>query len=143
MRRKYSDKEKARALAALDLNGGNVSGTSKQLKIPRSTLLLWSRDVAVSSDMPELRQEKKQELSALFENVARAYLGRAITTDAVAETKGKDAVIAAATATDKLQLLLGKPTEILSLHDKAKELAELIGPEFGDIPVEDNTHQTS
>jgi hypothetical protein len=54
-------------------------------------------------------------LDKLFEATARNYLMRANDPQAIADTKGKDAVIAAATALDKLRLLQGLPTEIIAV----------------------------
>ncbi len=111
MRRRYSDEERAAALAALKANGGNLELTSRQAGVPRNTLRRWAEhpEHAASS---QVRQEKMEELSVLFDRVARVYIGRALTDEAVSDTRGKDAVIAAATATDKKQLLGGKPTLI-------------------------------
>jgi transposase-like protein len=112
-KRQYSDKGKAEILAVLDSNKGNVSLTARQTGVPRATLQEW-RNGRISSDVPEIRQIKKEELSDVFERVARQYLDRALSDEATNDTKGKDAVIAAATATDKMQLLRGKPTAIVA-----------------------------
>lgn len=114
-RRRYSDKERAAALAALTANAGNVLRTSRDTGIPRKTLELWGKEQAGGNLLPGVADEcqgKKEELSAIFERVARIYLKHAEGDEIVAETKGKDAIIAAATATDKHQLLEGKPTQI-------------------------------
>ena len=73
-RRKYSDQDKAAALAVLDANGGNVLLTATQLRIPRKTLEAWSKQRGVHPDVAELRHEKRgdlaekieQELAAIF-----------------------------------------------------------------------------
>ncbi len=41
-KRRYSDQEKAEALAALDANGGNLLKTSEQIGIPRQTIQEWA-----------------------------------------------------------------------------------------------------
>lgn len=40
-RRRYSDSERAEALAALAANAGNRAKTARQLGIPRQTLAEW------------------------------------------------------------------------------------------------------
>lgn len=42
--RRYSDVERAEALAVLMANGGNLRQTSRQLKIPLTTLKQWAKD---------------------------------------------------------------------------------------------------
>jgi len=121
-RRRYSDKERAAVLAALLANGGNVLRTSRDTGIPRKTIELWGKEQSTGNLLPGVAAEcqgKKEELSAIFERVARIYLKHAEGDEIVAETKGKDAIIAAATATDKHQLLEGKPTQISSSTDGA------------------------
>lgn len=108
----YSDRQKAEALAALDSNKGNVSRTAKEINIPRKTLEMWAKARGVNNDVAEIRQHKKSDLADIFENIARTYLGEAAKDDKIAKTSGKDAIIAAATATDKMRLLRELPTDI-------------------------------
>jgi transposase-like protein len=110
-KRQYSDEDKAAALAALDANGGNLSRTAKEFDIPKTTLIEWRDGRNQHPVVSDLRTVKKQSLAELFEEAARAYIARALDTDAVSDTRGKDAIIAAATALDKLQLLTGQDTE--------------------------------
>jgi hypothetical protein len=65
MARKYSDKDKATALAALDANGGNAAKTARETKIPRATIQEWANG-RVSDDVPEIRHETKRELIDMF-----------------------------------------------------------------------------
>jgi transposase-like protein len=128
-RRQYTDRDRAATLAVLDTNNGNVSRTMRETGVPRTTLQKWAAGCGISSDVPELRQEKRRELGEIFEHVARLYLERAESADAVADTRGKDAIIAAATAFDKLQLTKGAPTSItanLSDEERAQKLAEIL-----------------
>jgi transposase-like protein len=62
MQRRYSDREKATALAVLDANNGDALATARQTGIPRSTLRRWVSG-SVSADVAGLRQEKKADLS--------------------------------------------------------------------------------
>lgn len=109
-KRSYSEDDKAAALARLDLNDGNITKTAKELRVPATTLRQWRDGEHVNAGVAKKRDLKKQSLVELFEEIARAYAARALDATAIADTRGKDAVIAFATATDKIQLLEGKPT---------------------------------
>ncbi len=64
---------------------------------------------------PEVQAQAEAALDDMFEGVARLYLKHAAQADVVGATKGKEAVIAAATAVDKMRLLRNLPTEIVGL----------------------------
>lgn len=130
-RRKYSDVEKAEAIAAVKSNGGNIFRTSQELKIPWATLADWVKNNRGTNDhLPErvleLREQKEQELSELCESVARKYLKQAGDEYVVAAVPGNLAMTAAGIAIDKAQLLRGQPTEITAVADRTTFLrAEL------------------
>jgi transposase-like protein len=107
--RQYQQVDKATALALLDENLGNVARTAKQLAISETTLRKWRDGKSVDG---VIVVEKKQELSELFERIARLYIRRAEAPAAVAATSGPQAVTAAAIATDKMRLLRNEPTSI-------------------------------
>jgi transposase-like protein len=125
-RRKYSDSQKANALAVLSANRGNVLRTSRELNIPERTLNDWSHlaenamnpnskrpvspDYAI--EIAQLREEKETDLADEYESVTRLYLNHAKKDKVIAETRGRDAVFSAAIATDKMQLLRNLPTSI-------------------------------
>lgn len=114
-KRKYSDVEKAEALAHLTANGNNLFRTSHELGIPYTTLTDWFKGTrGINESITEMREEKEQELAEIFENIARKYLKQAGDPWAIALTPGNVAVTAAAIATDKLQLLKGQPTSIIA-----------------------------
>ncbi|MGI8656384.1 MAG: transposase [Pyrinomonadaceae bacterium] len=129
-KRQYSESDKATALALLAANAGNITRTARETGFPATTLRQWRDGEHINEEVTQKRDQKKEELADLFERVTRVYLDRALAPDTVSETKGKDAVIAAATATDKMQLLKGAPTAInqtyLTDEQKAKKLAEII-----------------
>ncbi|HYD00890.1 MAG TPA: hypothetical protein VEB22_06650 [Phycisphaerales bacterium] len=128
-KRQYSDSDKATALAALDANGGNVRRTARETGIPEKTIADWRDGRGVVPEVAEIREEKKEALGDVFERVSRLYLERALSEDAVSETKGKDAVIAAATAADKMQLLRGRPTAIIA--QSAKDALAAVMRDYG------------
>lgn len=112
-KRKYSDIEKASALITLDSNGGNLFRTSQELQIPRKTLESWAKDRAGNNwSVAEMRQENTKSVADMFEGIVRKYLTHADDPFVIASTTGRDAIFAAAIATDKMQLLRGLPTSI-------------------------------
>lgn len=109
-RRQYSDAEKAESLAALDANGGNVSKTARDLGLPRKTLAQWAADRHIHQDVAELRQEKKIDLAARLEQIAR-QLAEAMP-EKMATANLQQVATSMGIAIDKMQLLRGQPTNI-------------------------------
>lgn len=133
--RSYTDREKSAALAALDANSGNVSATSKQLNMPRQTLIEWKEGRRLSTDVPELRQEKKRELADCFEELARESVETALRLQTHERTTLSMAATAAGIATDKMRLLRGESTDIteqkLANHRWAEEELQKLMRECG------------
>ncbi len=73
----YSDQQIAAALAALELNGGNITLTAEQQKISRITLRTW-RDaaLAVSTDLPLKRPDR--DYCALWADAQEIVLDAAV-----------------------------------------------------------------
>jgi len=131
-RRKYSDSQKANALAVLSANRGNVLRASRELGIPERTLNDWShlaenamnpnskRPISpdYAREIAHLREGKAAPLSDLFESAARKYLEHATNDEVVQATRGRDAVSSAAIATDKMQLLRNLPTSIVETVER-------------------------
>lgn len=132
-KRDYSSDDKAVALALLVANGGNVLRTAKELNMPEPTLRDWATG-QVNDVVRGKQDEKRRALGDLFEQCSRLYLDRAMTDAAIEDTKGKDAVIAAATAFDKQQLARGEATNITkdvserTHEDRANRILELVKP---------------
>lgn len=133
-KRSYSEADKATAIAMLESNGFNILKTSRETGIPPATITKWRDGKSINADVSQKYEEKAASLGELFEEVARLYLARAKNVDAVDETKGKDAVMAAAIATDKTQLLKGEATSITkdvtkSNEDRAERTFKLLKPQ--------------
>ena len=66
----YSESRVAEALAALELNGGNVKRTAIQLQIPRKTLESWRDQFAtvatVKRDLTAEKAERWAQIGPLF-----------------------------------------------------------------------------
>jgi len=144
----YTDDDRARAVALFQANGGNAKRTAQLLGVSRSTLRGWIgkiRTERVASTtgvarMPpaELVQDRSLELGNRFEDVAVLALGEGME-EAILKSSAKDRAVVAGIATEKAQLLKGRPTnrnETLSvqlvasvaLHDAGdRALTALIG----------------
>ena len=112
-KRRYSDRERAAALVALDLNQGNVYKTARQCGIPRKTLELWTKPESMYHGVADERQDQKEALADMFERIARAYGLHSLDAAVLAKTNGQQAVIGACAATDKMRLLREQPTSII------------------------------
>ncbi len=106
-RRKYSDEQKANALATLDANAGDLSKTARQVRVPRKTLEGWASG-RHGAPPAELRQEKKADLASMFESFAERVL-TLTTDDEIRAANVPQRFTAAGIAVDKAQLLRGKP----------------------------------
>jgi len=116
--RSYSDADKAKALIALDLNGGNVKYTAEQLNLPRKTLATWKDGNHINEDVVSIRHNKTQELANKFEDLANLYIGQAVLT--VDSAKGTNAITGAGIAVDKMRLLRGESTQNIAIHSIAE-----------------------
>jgi transposase-like protein len=131
LHRRYSDEERAACVAALTANRGNLSKTARICGVPRKTLAGWAAQKAneLPSGVAKLRHQKKNDLAQLFETLAERMLS--VANRKAQEMSGKDAVIAAAVAVDKMLLLRKQPTSInreldeMSDDDIDRELQEL------------------
>jgi transposase-like protein len=127
LQRRYSDEERANALAALAANGGNFAKTARDLGIPRRTLQDWHKGT-IHPEAAENSAPKKTALTEQFENLAYQMLEIAFAK--AAELDAKAATVAAATAVDKMLLLRGKPTSIydtpISDEERNQRLAALL-----------------
>lgn len=121
---KYTDEQRAEALAALEANGGNLSATHRVTGYPISTIKRW-RDEP-DPRLADLGNRKKADLSDKLEEIAYA-LADAIPGKIDAASLQTIAVSLGITI-DKLRLLKGEATEVTEVRgsDARRELAERI-----------------
>lgn len=134
---KYSDEYKADAVARMAAEGYPDKDAAAERVIAQlegiygfapvaRTLKRWAKnDVGAPPDKVVTR--KKDELADQFESIAKRYLTRAGALDAISETKGKDAITAAAIAVDKMRLLRNLPTEIVGVIPDISNAVEKSG----------------
>lgn len=130
----YTIEEKATAIAIVQRFGGMTQEALESIndalgrKVSTYTVHSWLSKTKTETKKPKNQNQKKETaptaemiheadlaLDDVFEGVARKYLTHASKDSVVLDTKGKDAVIAAATAVDKMRLLRGLPTEIVQV----------------------------
>lgn len=121
---KYTDAQRAEALAALQANGGNLSATSRATGIPFSTIKRW-RDEP-DPRLAELGEEKKADLGDRLESIANALVDAI--PEKIADAPLNHVSVALGIAIDKLRLLRGEATEVTEVRgsDAKRELAERI-----------------
>lgn len=103
-RRRYSDDERAAALAALAANGGNVQGTAKQLDLPERTLNHWANG-RVNPTVAKNGEERKKDLAAAIEDLAHKLVGHCSKDGTISKASLVQAATALGIAVDKLQAL--------------------------------------
>lgn len=156
----YTVDQKAKAIAIINRHDGQVTAEAlgyiqaiRGLKnVTKVTVLRWLKEAELPKNVtentpenvPNVTEKKRPVTQAdidaaevalddLFEKVARKYLGHALNSEVVKETKGKEAVIAAATATDKMRLLRNLPTEIVSILPEVLEALQRAGKNPYDV----------
>lgn len=125
-RHRYSDEDRANALAALAANGGNVNLTARQLGIPETTLRQWSKGQR-RPEAAQMSEGKKEPLAERFEGIAYALLDHA--GESLTDLNARDAIFSAAIAVDKMRLLREQPTAINkndNAHSMSAELNEYL-----------------
>jgi hypothetical protein len=121
-RRRWTDEDKATALAACEANDGNVLLTAKQLDIPKSTLYEWVNSRGVPETIPELRKEKKNQLADELETVA--YQLTAALVGKIDDASLQQTATSLGIVIDKMNRLRGEPTEI---SDRPIDLERIAG----------------
>lgn len=121
----YTEAQKAIAVEIVDRFNGEVSAVAlaevrvalQVSNLPKATVWRWlqSRETGKKALTPEAKAKAAQALDRVFEETARAYLTHALKEEVIAKTSGQAAVIAAATAVDKMRLLRNMPTEIVEI----------------------------
>ena len=120
---RYTDTDKAQALAKLEMNGGNVKKTARELGMPHSTLILWRRHAVEAGDVSvEAVTLQPTNWTAVREKAGNLYLNNArlaagIVRDNLEQLKGQElslgdtqrvAVIQGISADKAYDLLFGR-----------------------------------
>jgi transposase-like protein len=108
-RRRYSDEDRANALAALSANEGNIERTASQLGIPRKTLTNWAKGTN-HPEAAELGQQKRPALADAIELVAYQLVESM--PGKIPEANLRDVTVSLGIAVDKIRVLRDLPTAI-------------------------------
>lgn len=109
VKRVYSEREKGEALAILDACGRNFSQAARESGVPRATLQLWSQGKHTPGDVPEIRQEKKNDLYDLWKTLVDKAL--ALAPEKIHEAGFDSLIRAAGIGTDKMNNLRDRELE--------------------------------
>ena len=117
----YSDELKAETLAALEANQGNVARTSRETKVPASTIRDWRDGVGTRALSAELRDQKRESLSDRLSDIAENIL------DSISDKDIEKATLVQKTTAvgiliDKSRLLQNQPTEINETRQSVDDL---------------------
>jgi hypothetical protein len=131
--RQYTDEDRYIALAAVDLNGGNVYRTAVALDMPAKTLDDWvkarlKRMEERSVEFAKGRNEKRGDLAAKLEDVAHTIVEAM--PGKVAKATLSQSAVALGITIDKVRLLRGQGLE----PDPATELCKLLGIKRAQLP---------
>lgn len=100
--RTYTDEQRIQALAVLELNRGNVARTSRELGIPRPTIITW-RDKAIESGASAEHlthpDTEKTDYAALLSEALREAI--ALLRAKMPQMSGRDLAITTGILTDK------------------------------------------
>ena len=118
---KYSDQQRME-VAILYAISGNAKKVAKATGIPRTTIVGWKKQEwwqdAVTSIQSEKADEHRAKYSELVDKAQRVALKK------LPEASAAQAIIIAGTATDKIRLHDGMPTEIIGKSDDMEALAK-------------------
>lgn len=123
-KRRYSDEERAAALAALKANRGNLTLTARQVGVPLTTLRQWS----TGDRHPEATQmsiEKSRDMAQALQDLAWKLIDAL--PDKIEGATLNQTATALGISIDKARLLRDEPTQITKtdvtrrIADRAKE----------------------
>jgi hypothetical protein len=126
---KWTDEDRRNAATVYAVKG-SLSAVERDLDIPRTTMVKWKQSDWWDEIVGEVRHEKADEHIAQYTALVSDALNHAHAT--LDQASPKDALIMAATATDKARLLLNQPTSIKGTDASINEMAQM----FADLSRE-------
>jgi len=114
MRRAYSKREKADALALLSANAGNVRRTARESGLPHMTVDGWAKGRGITEEVQKMSETPEVTLSLAdkFKSLSRACLN-GITPEKIEKASVRDLAVASGIFAEKGELLSGNPTKII------------------------------
>lgn len=121
----YSEAQRAMALEIVARNGGEITAVALDEirsatgapNLPKSTVWRWLQRDATDKKAasPEARAQAAKALDVMLEEAARRFVNHAVKDAVLNEASTREAMTAAGIAIDKMRLLRGLPTEIISI----------------------------
>ena len=128
---RYSDDQRAAAMAAYKANGNNLRKTARETGIPKGTLEYWARGDDANPVSDELQTNKNTELvDDLF------LLAQALVKSALVKAEAEDGNVQQVTTSlgiviDKINILMGEATSRVDLN--VRNLPDLPATTISDI----------
>ena len=117
MHSKYTEEQKAVALAYYAATGNNLTRTAKDCKLPKQTLHNWVNGGAVNATISRKSDIKKGVMADECERLAWKLLGGMDNELKVEEAALNTLSVAFGTLVDKMRLLRGESTQSVDVSD--------------------------
>ena len=108
---KYSDQQRMEVVILYAISG-NAKKVAKATGIPRTTIVGWKKTAWWKDAVTSVRSEKADEHRARYSELVDK--AQKVALEKLPEASARDAMIIAATGTDKIRLADNKPTSITS-----------------------------
>jgi len=129
---RYTDEDKAAALAYLQANGGAVNQTARELGIPLSTLKTWATGQFLGPKAVEIYRTMKESLSSKLEDVVHQMVDAM--PEKIPEASLRDLGATVGVLVDKMRPLREEPTEITESLNRKDLLEHLIERTMEEFP---------
>ncbi len=117
---KYSDQQRMEVVVLYAISG-NAKKVAKATGIPRTTIVGWKKADWWQDVVTSVRSEKADEHRAKYSELVDK--AQQVALEKLPEASARDAMIIAATGTDKIRLHDGMPTEITGKAESMNSLA--------------------
>jgi len=118
---KYSDQQRMQVVVLYAISG-NAKKVAKATGIPRTTIVGWKGQDWWQDAVTSVRSEKADEHRAKYSELVDK--AQQVALEKLPEASARDAMIIAATGTDKIRLADNMPTAIIGKSDDMEALAK-------------------
>ena len=118
---KYTDQQRMEVVVLYAISG-NAKKVAKDTGIPRTTIVGWKKQDWWQDAVASVRSEKADEHRAKYSELVDK--AQQVALEKLPEASARDAMIIAATGTDKIRLADNMPTAIIGKSDDMEALAK-------------------
>jgi len=137
---KYTAEQKANVAIQYSIHG-NMKKAARQSGVPRTTIIHWQKQSWWNELISEIRSAKADEHRAKYSELVDK--AQEVALEKLPEASAQQAMIIAATGTDKIRLHDGMPTAITgkvgSIDDLAKAFNKLANQHVVSVQMPDDT----